>query len=235
MTMKTPLCSVLTVGLSMALSASAWSATVISSTRVIYPQSEREVTVQISNQGKGPVLLQSWIDDGRASASPDTINVPFVLTPPVNRIDPDKSQSVRIRYTGSGLAGDRESLFWFNALEVPPRLQKDAGINHMQMAFRTRIKLFYRPAGLKGTPEDAARSLQWQSLGNKLTAVNNTPWHVSLVDVETTVKGRKVVTEANTVPPFGNQTFISKESQAGTVIRWRSVNDYGAIREHPDK
>jgi chaperone protein EcpD len=234
MSMRPPLVSALVAAFVAVLSAPAWSATVISSTRVIYPQSEREVTVQIGNQGKGPVLLQSWIDDGRADVAPDAMKVPFVLTPPVNRIDPGKSQSVRIRYTGSGLSGDRESLLWFNALEVPPKLQQETGRNRLQMAFRTRIKLFFRPAGLKGTPEEAARNLRWQSSGNRLTATNNTPWHVSLVDVETTVNGRKVITEANTVPPFGSRTFTARGSQAGAVVRWRSVNDYGAVRQYPE-
>ena len=231
MTNRNTLIALLTAG---TLIAPAWSATVISSTRVIYPAQDREVTVQISNQGKGPVLLQSWIDDGRADASPDTLQVPFVLTPPVNRIDPDKSQSVRIRYTGSGLPADRESLLWFNALEVPPKLQEDTGQNYLQMAFRTRIKLLFRPAGLKGTPDDAAKTLRWQSRGNRVTATNDTPWYVSLVDVETTLNGKKVVSEANTLPPYGSQSFTVNGKSAGTVTGWRSVNDYGAVRKYPE-
>ncbi|WP_426617135.1 fimbrial biogenesis chaperone [Raoultella sp. R2A007] len=211
------------------------AATTISSTRVIYPQSEREVTVQISNQGKEPVLLQSWIDDGHADVSPDLMKVPFVLTPPVNRIDSGKSQSVRIRYTGSGLAADRESLLWFNALEVPPKLKGEESKSFLQMAFRTRIKLLFRPAGLQGTPEAAASTLRWKSSGNRLTATNDTPWNINLVDVETTLDGRRVVTEADTVPPFSHRTFTAKGSQAGTVSSWRSVNDYGAIRQHSPK
>ncbi|MBW4204107.1 fimbria/pilus periplasmic chaperone [Enterobacter cloacae subsp. cloacae] len=219
----------------MTTSLSAVAATVISSTRVIYPAQDREVTVQISNQGKGPVLLQSWIDDGRADASPDTLQVPFVLTPPVNRIDPAKSQSVRIRYTGRGLPADRESLLWFNALEVPPKLQGSESKNYLQMAFRTRIKLLFRPAGLKGTPDKAAQGLRWQVSGNRITAINDTPWHVSLVDVETAQNGRKVVTEADTVPPYGSQTFTVSSASAGTVTAWRSVNDYGAVRQYPEE
>ncbi|WP_227540129.1 molecular chaperone [Raoultella sp. BIGb0399] len=237
------------------LCTSALAATTISSTRVIYPQSEREVTVQISNQGKEPVLLQSWIDDGHADVSPDLMKVPFVLTPPVNRIDSGKSQSVRIRYTGSGLAADRESLLWFNALEVPPKLKGEESKSFLQMAFRTRIKLLFRPAGLQGTPEAAASTLRWKSSGNRLTATNDTPWNINLVDVvgggqtvtndtpwninlvdvETTLDGRRVVTEADTVPPFSHRTFTAKGSQAGTVSSWRSVNDYGAIRQHSPK
>ncbi|MRT47430.1 fimbria/pilus periplasmic chaperone [Raoultella sp. RIT712] len=235
MAIRSSVFPLMAVGLSTMLCTSALAATTISSTRVIYPQSEREVTVQISNQGKEPVLLQSWIDDGHADVSPDLMKVPFVLTPPVNRIDSGKSQSVRIRYTGSGLAADRESLLWFNALEVPPKLKGEESKSFLQMAFRTRIKLLFRPAGLQGTPEAAASTLRWKSSGNRLTATNDTPWNINLVDVETTLDGRRVVTEADTVPPFSHRTFTAKGSQAGTVSSWRSVNDYGAIRQHSPK
>ncbi|HIF2548603.1 TPA: fimbria/pilus periplasmic chaperone [Salmonella enterica] len=51
--------------LACALPSSA--AIVINTTRVVYPQNEREVTVRIDNQGKGPVLLQSWIGWARCS------------------------------------------------------------------------------------------------------------------------------------------------------------------------
>ncbi|WP_174508482.1 molecular chaperone [Klebsiella oxytoca] len=235
MAIRSSVFPLLVVGLSAILCTSVLAATTISSTRVIYPQSEREVTVQISNQGKEPVLLQSWIDDGHADVSPDLMKVPFVLTPPVNRIDAGKSQSVRIRYTGSGLAADRESLLWFNALEVPPKLKGEESKSFLQMAFRTRIKLLFRPAGLQGTPEAAASTLRWKSSGNRLTATNDTPWNINLVDVETTLDGRRVVTEADTVPPFSHRTFTAKGSQAGKVSSWRSVNDYRAIRQHSPK
>ncbi|QGY26852.1 fimbria/pilus periplasmic chaperone [Escherichia coli] len=42
---------------------------------------------------------------------------------------------------------DRESVFWFNVLELPPKpdAEKVANQSLLQLAFRTRIKLFYRP------------------------------------------------------------------------------------------
>ncbi|WP_219367204.1 fimbria/pilus periplasmic chaperone, partial [Enterobacter chuandaensis] len=37
-------------------------------------------------------------------------------------------------------------------------------LNQLQLAFRTRIKFFYRPDGLKGTPGDAAKGLTWTQM-----------------------------------------------------------------------
>ena len=66
---------------------------VLSGTRVIYPETEKEVTLKVNNKGKTPVLIQSWIDTGNANASPDSISSPFLLTPPMNIIDPEKGQT----------------------------------------------------------------------------------------------------------------------------------------------
>lgn len=191
--------------------------------------------MQISNQGRGPVLLQTWIDSGKIDELPDTIKVPFVLTPPVNRLDPGKSQSIRIRYAGSELPKDRESLLWFNALEIPPKVQERTDSNLLQMAFRSRIKLFFRPENLQGSPEEAAQHLRWQVRGNQLIATNDSPWHVSLVEVETSAQGKRFVTEADTVLPYSTRAFTTAPGQAGNVTRWYSVNDYGAIREYTGK
>lgn len=50
---------------------------VVSGTRVVYPGNEREITVKLSNTGKTPVLVQSWIDKGDVEARPEKIQVPF--------------------------------------------------------------------------------------------------------------------------------------------------------------
>ncbi len=37
-----------------------------------------------------PLLVQSWIDDGRDDTNPQELKLPFIITPPVSRIDPQK-------------------------------------------------------------------------------------------------------------------------------------------------
>lgn len=59
-------------------------------------------------------------------------------------MEPKRGQTVKVMYTGAtALPKDRESVYWFNVLEVPPK-PKDAQAdkNLLQLAFRTRIKLF---------------------------------------------------------------------------------------------
>ena len=69
---------------------------ILHGTRVIYPSDAREVTLQVSNNGSKPSLVQAWIDEGDAKSTPDQSKVPFMITPPISRVDPTKSQSLRI-------------------------------------------------------------------------------------------------------------------------------------------
>ncbi|HAV4758803.1 TPA: fimbria/pilus periplasmic chaperone, partial [Acinetobacter baumannii] len=69
---------------------------VLHGTRVIYPSDAREVNLQLSNNGTAPSLVQAWIDDGNAKSTPDEANVPFIITPPISRVEPSKGQTLRI-------------------------------------------------------------------------------------------------------------------------------------------
>ena len=55
---------------------------ILHGTRVIYPSDAREVTLQVSNNGSKPSLVQAWIDDGDPKSTPDQSKVPFMITPP---------------------------------------------------------------------------------------------------------------------------------------------------------
>ncbi len=183
--------SVLTAGL-LALgllgAPASHASVVIGGTRVIYNAKERETTVKLTNEGKVPALTQAWLDNGDPKAAPSAINVPFTVTPPVARIDPGRGQTLRIIYTGEPLPQDKESVFWLNVLEIPPKPSGDeADANKLQLAFRTRIKFFFRPSGLKGEPGEAPAQLVWRLAPSgkqpALEARNPTPYHVSIVGV----------------------------------------------------
>lgn len=68
--------------------------------------------------------------------------------PPLQRVEPGAKGQVKIQTTGSlaGLPQDRESLFYFNVREIPPKSSKP---NTLQLALQTRVKMFYRPETLE--------------------------------------------------------------------------------------
>nr|WP_050879373.1 fimbria/pilus periplasmic chaperone [Yersinia frederiksenii] len=219
----------LAFSLMILLVVSAHASVVISGTRVIYLADQKEVTVKVTNTGTGPVVLQSWIDSGDINAKPETLKVPFVLTPPINRVEPNKSQTLRVSYTGGVLPTDKESVFWLNVLEIPAKGTNNSNQNYLQMAFRSRIKLFYRPEGLSSKPENAAQSLIWTKTPQGLKVTNPTPFHVSLVSVAVNGGGKQNEVEGDMVSPKGSLSFKLPVMTLGTKVDFDYVNDFGAV------
>lgn len=225
--------SVFALGLATTLQTQA--AVVIAGTRVIYRGGDTEQTLKLTNEGTSPALTQIWLDRGDPAAAPSAVDVPFTITPPLARIDPGKGQTLRILHTGEALPQDRESVFWLNVLEVPPKAGGEADANHLQLAFRTRVKMFFRPAGLKGRAEDAPAQITWRLVQagdhSALEARNPTPYHVSFSMLEVSAGGKTVRSEdSGMVRPGETQTFpLSAAVSQGTAskVRYRAINDYG--------
>lgn len=210
---------------------------VIDGTRVVYPAAKREVTINVHNTSDTPSLVQAWLDAGDPHSKPGDSTVPFVLTPPLFRLDPTKSQSLRLVYTRDPLPQDRESLFWFNVLDIPPRAATNPDLpNQLDMAFKHRMKVFFRPAGLSGSAADAPARLTWKLLSKDgklvgIQASNPTAYHVSLSQISVTVGGHPVVSKADMVDPFASRSFDLSEpvtAASGAIdIGYWYINDFG--------
>lgn len=211
---------------------------VISGTRIIYPESAKDVTVSMDNRGTRPLLVQTWLDDGRDSTNPQELKLPFIVPPPVSRVEPQKGQTVRITWLGQTLPKDKESLFWFNVLEVPPKAKESDNQSMLQLAFRTRIKLFFRPTGLKGEPTEAAKNIKWSQTrqGQKvvLSAKNDSPYYVSLASASLISGGKRYEIETHYIEPFSSQTMNVKNAPltGNSKIIWQAINDYGGIDKY---
>src|SRR5579871_899957 len=118
--MKFPILLAAAVACSV-VSFAAQAAITITGTRVIYPAQNREVNVRLNNVDSRPVLVQAWLDDGDAAAAPNEIKVPFTLLPSVFRVEPHRGQALRIMFAGGDMPTDRESVYWLNVLEIPPK------------------------------------------------------------------------------------------------------------------
>lgn len=227
-------------GIALACFAQQVAASVIvSGTRVIYPAGDREITVKIDNSGTQPSLVQTWLDDGDVRSRPGTAKVPFVLMPPIFRVDPGKGQTVRIVYTGDPLPQDRESVFWLNVLDVPPKVDEGSTTTALQLAFRARIKMFFRPRGLDADGAvDAAKRLKWSVVaapdgnGRALRAANPSPYHVTVLSARVTHGGRTfTLADGAMVAPGASHVFpLDVPLPAlpqGTVLDYSTINDFG--------
>lgn len=216
----------------------AQASVVVSGTRLVYPAKQHDITIQLTNTDSRPALVQSWIDSGDVKQDPSQSTAPFVVTPPITRVDAGKKQLIRLTFLGSAaVPTDRESVFWYNMLDVPPESKAQEGKNSIQVALRTRIKVFYRPDGLPGSPEKAATGLSWQGVktpqGYALRAVNSSAFNVSMSKVAVITGGTTYSDDlGGMVPPKSSKDFVLKglnsapSVQAGVTYTW--INDYGS-------
>nr|WP_225778343.1 fimbria/pilus periplasmic chaperone [Pseudomonas sp. Marseille-Q3773] len=209
---------------------------IIASTRVVFPADQAEVTIKLSNVGSTPSLVQAWVDDGRPQAQVQELQVPFDVMPAMFRLDAGKGQSLRLFHGGDAMPADRESLYWLNVLEVPP---KGAG-NALQVALRSRIKLLYRPTGLPGKAVDAHRRITWQLLREGphwvLTASNPSTYVVNLARVTVEQASQAPLQLGpNHVLPFASTRFSVEPLAGQSTVRlhYAFIDDYGAVRDAP--
>jgi chaperone protein EcpD len=233
-------CSIFLAGLCANL---AHASVTISGTRVIYPADSNEVTVKLSNDSNVPALVEAWIDDGDSKAAPEKVDVPFNIAPQLFRIEAHKNQSLRIVYTGEALPQDRESVFWLNTLDIPPKPKQEGDRNVLQFAVRTRIKLFFRPTKLGGSPEEAAAKLVCSRVLNdksgKLTlrCQNSSPYHISVSELSLISAGQSVKNDrGGMIKPNESYDFeLSKslsDSAAPITLQYFAIDDYGSARKY---
>ncbi|HEJ9095275.1 TPA: molecular chaperone [Serratia odorifera] len=214
-------------------SSSVFSSVIINGTRIIYPGKQREVTVQLTNNGQSPALIQSWIDEGNPQTTPENSKAPFILTPPISRVEPKTGQALRVSLTSSSLAQDKESLFWLNVLEIPPAptgAKDSAPENFLQVAFRTRVKLIYRPAGLSGEANDAPEKLQWRFSAAGVSIKNPTPYYVSFTEINAVVNQKKLplAPHGDMLAPGQEKTLaFSGDSTRIADVEFTTINDFG--------
>ncbi len=218
-----------------------WSSVVsagvtIAGTRIIFAEGEREATVRTINRGQTPVLVQVWVDDGSKNDDINKMVVPFTVTPPVYRIDQGKGQSVRLIYNGMKLPDDRESVYWFNLLEIPAINEKHQQKDRLELAFRTRIKIFYRPAALRLDSTANIEKLRWtvKGTGNsgKIVVHNPTPYYFNFGSMLARAGETTSPLTNGMIAPYSEAEFVPSGKQGLPqnlrFIDFELLNDYGS-------
>ncbi|MEJ4045810.1 fimbrial biogenesis chaperone [Erwinia sp. SLM-02] len=203
---------------------------IVNGTRFIYPGNEKEITVQLSNTADRPALAQTWLDNGNPDATPDTISTPFIITPPISRVDAKSGQTLRIKLgSDAGLAKDKETLWWLNLLEIPPVVAsgKNEGQNVLQLAIRSRFKFIYRPTGL-GNRDAAVEKLVLSASGNRLSVSNPTPFYITVSRISRD-GGQPLNGKTVMLAPQSSQVIaLNAAVNKGQTLTVNNINDYGA-------
>lgn len=214
--------------LCLAASQSALAAVSLDRTRVIFTGDDKSVSLGISNQNDQlPYLAQAWIENEQE----EKISTPLIVLPPIQRLEPGAKSQVKIQGLQElkHLPQDRESLFYFNLREIPPRSDK---ANTLQIALQTRVKLFYRPAALTRASGQSAAPWQERIIltrqGNQYVVNNPTPYYVTLIDASNSAGGQTAEGfEPLMLAPNSQAPLSAKASSLGRKPVLTYVNDYG--------
>lgn len=205
-------CAVITASMSVANAG-----VIIGGTRVIYDGTKKEASISVNNPDNTAYLIQSWVETQNGGAE----KAPFIITPPLYRLDSGQQNVERILLAGA-LPQDKESLYWLNIKAIPSAPAKD---NTLQIAVKTRIKLIYRPESLKGSvPEELADKLTWQQAGNQIQVTNPTNFVMNFNDI--TVNGKKLE-DVSYVLPGSTARFDLPKGVSSGAIEFKVINDYG--------
>ncbi|HCT06603.1 MAG TPA: molecular chaperone [Pseudomonas sp.] len=202
----------------------AQAAVIPDRTRVIFEEGASSVSVTVSNKNlQLPFVVQSWIED----ASGKKISSPFMVLPPLQRIEPNESSMLRIvKLPETALPKDRESVFYLNIREIPP---KSEAVNAMQIALQSKIKLFYRPASVKRERgEDLAQrlNLKIDPIGKQLLIDNPSPFHITVVGLLAGPQMTKLPVETVMIAPFSGARLPLSTTALGE-LRVSNMNDFG--------
>lgn len=203
----------------------AQAGVIVGGTRLIYDGAKKEASLSVTNPDNVPYLIQSWVDTTTGGAD----KAPFIITPPLFRLNSGQQNVLRVVRAGGNLPTDKESLYWMNIKSIPAA-EKGKDQNTLQIAVKTRIKLIYRPQELKDVPEQVAGNLSWQRSGNKVQVTNPTPFYMNFYEVR--VAGKKV-TDITYVAPGTTASFNLPAGVNGSNISWTLISDYGGKgKEH---
>ncbi|QKL00490.1 fimbria/pilus periplasmic chaperone [Pseudomonas sp. NY5710] len=176
-------------------------------TRVIVREGQRDTSLALVNQNAYPVVVQAWVDNGELNVTPDTATAPIMPLPPMFRLEPRQQRSLRLVTTGQAFAQDRESLYWLNVYEIPPRPREalGEGSTRLTITLRTQLKVIYRPQGLSKKAETAPLQLVVKAQGRTVQLHNPTPFYISLAQAEIGDGKRSIVLDAPLLTPFSTQ------------------------------
>lgn len=207
------------------LITTAYAGVIIGGTRFIYNEGVKDVSILIENLDEIAYLIQSWIDDGENN--PQSF---FSITPSLFKLPAENINTLRIFLTENTLPDNRESLFWLNIKNIPDVKFKE---NSLQIAFRSQMKLIYRPSSLKDVDfNNEQKKMIWSKTKKTLTVKNPTPYYINFQRISFNGKNLKNVTY---VAPFSSSSFSINDPILHGTIKWELINDYGASTKVTEK
>lgn len=205
------------------LSSTAYASLSTERTRYIFQGDKESLGITVKNNDKERTFGgQAWVDNIVEKDTRPT----FVVTPSFFKVKPNGQQTLRVIMASDHLPQDKESVYWLNLQDIPPAL-KGSGL---AIALRTKMKLFYRPAGLSAGRKGAEEGMSLQSRPDGKTVLVNTTPYIYAIGSLLDAKDKPVSVDNDTAQKLlmfmPNDEVVVK----GAVAKVSSLNDYGELQ-----
>lgn len=215
--------------LSFSFCCQSMAAFVLNGTRFIYNEGKKNISFEVTNNADSTYGGQVWIDN---SSLEDGIYM--VPQPPFFKVPPKEKQVIRIMNTDTNMPKDRESLFWLNVQEVPPKPEvKESEGSVLAIAMNTRVKLIYRPSFIKDGRKEAEKQLKLEQHDRVTWLKNPTPYYIAIVSIKQDGKDialqNNILTSLAQLKPFSE---VSLGKKINGSVNIETINDWGGIQKY---
>lgn len=216
---------VLAVALVSLLTAnSALAALALDATRYIYKGDKQILSAVVENQTKSDFGAQVWLDNIVEKDTRPT----FIATPSFFKVKGEGKQVFRILKVSDHMPKDKESIYWLNLQEIPPK-KKGGGL---VMAIRTKVKMIYRPKAIIEGRKDAEKNLSVSYLPGEQWLVNTTPY-IFAIDSVMDSRDKKIIFNKKDNQQLAIFMPGERVNVTGyTVKSVSAVNDLGLIETY---
>ena len=203
----------------------------IDATRLIYHEGVPSIVTIVRNTTHDtPYLINASV----VNSGKDKKSKLFIVLPPLFRLEPGSTNQIRITMLNGKLPHDKESLFYFTANAIPASKKPsvtnftDQTSGMVQFGIGNVIKLFYRPAGLKSSSEDAQKGLHFKSVISGVEVSNPSPYYVSFtgIKINNVPLSLKKIDDLMLMP-FSHHLYLT--SQHKGTVEWKVINDSGGV------
>ncbi|HFW3091365.1 TPA: molecular chaperone [Salmonella enterica subsp. enterica serovar Reading] len=212
------------------------SGVTLGATRVIYPADKKGVTLRVDNTAGHPFLVKS-----AALGEDMQQEAPFVVVPPLFRLDGGQHNVLTVTRTGGRFPADREALNWLCVSFIPPKpdsvwdenkkgsVGKGNVSTIVQVVPGSCIKLLVRPLSVQGDSVDVADKVSWSVSGKTITATNPTPFYMNIS--QASFNGKNLTMDKSYIPPFSDEKYPLPGNEIKGTVKWSVIGDYGETRE----
>lgn len=198
----------------------------LGSTRIIFPSSATSESLSVTNSSKKETwLVRSWISLGD---SDDEKNNNFIITPPLYRLDPQSTINLKINRLSDSFPKNKESLFYINAMIIPPIDKKSTDSTKIQFSINNKIKMFYRPESInsQNNVEEAYNKISVKKELKGFTLKNPTPYYITLTQMQID-NNKSEGYEGLMLSPFGSE-YLKCVKNCNNV-KFKIINDFGGL------